>query len=181
MGNNQQGPTHNALALTQPQHDPAAASKDRLDELFPIDLGEQVIGSVHEFEVPAPKNNSAIAAVGTASVHGALGMTVAWPNSTLIPSVPGGPLKFTFSPVAPGVHNGTLTLVIQWTDGHVETKTVSVMARARELTTAPHDAKVSRPASAGQAPSSASSAQPAAVRTDGLNAHTKLFLATDAL
>lgn len=181
MGNNTQAPTHSVLSLVQPEHDPVPASKERLDEMPPIDLGEQVIGSVHEFEVPAPRNNSGVAAVGTASLHGALGMTVAWPNSTLIPSVPSGPLRFTFSPVAPGVHHGNLTLVIQWTDGHVETRSVPVTARARALTAAPHDAKATRPADDVQSPRLASTAAPAAVMTDGLKAHDKLFNASTAL
>lgn len=83
MGNNVQGPTQNPLALNQTQQQPAA-SNGRLDDLSPVDLGEQVIGSVHEFEVPAPRNSSTVAAVGKASLHGALGMTVAWPNPALI-------------------------------------------------------------------------------------------------
>lgn len=180
MGNNVQGPTQNPLALNQQQQQPAAAH-GRLEDIPPVDIGEQVIGSVHEFEVMAPRNLSNVAAVGKASVHGALGMTVAWPNSALIPSVPGSPLKITFAPVAPGVHNATLTVVVQWTDGHIETRSVAVMARARALTMAPHDAKTIGPAVNGQPTRASSNAPAAAVMTDGLAAHDKVFNATLAL
>lgn len=136
--NEREGGKHEALALQQPEQC-RAAPEGRLDKLFPIDLGEQIVGSVHEFEVAAPRNLTKVAAIGRASLQGGLGMTVDWPNSTLIPSVPGGPLKFTYAPVAAGLQNATLTLTIQWTDGHVETRTVRVSARARAVDATPHD------------------------------------------
>lgn len=180
MGSNLQGPTQNLLSLNQTQQQ-SPASHARMEELLPVDLGEQVIGSVHEFEVPAPRNLSNVAAVGKASVQGALGMTVAWPNSALIPSVPGSPMKITFAPVAPGLHSGTLTVVLHWTDGHVETRSVAVTARARALQQAPHDAKTASAIPDMPAPRAASNAPDTVVTTGAQKAQSKMEHASLAL
>lgn len=128
------------LALNEPEVCKPESKGGRLDSVWPIDLGEQVVGSRHEFEIAPPRNLSQIAAVGTASLTGASDISVQWSSPAMIPAVATGPLKLTFAPTSEGVRKATLMLVVHWTDGHVETRSVQVTARARTLDAAPHGA-----------------------------------------
>lgn len=128
-------------ALTLDPQVCAPEPEGRLDKIWPVDLGEQVVGSKHEFEVPPPRNLSSVAAVGQASVSGSSDVSVAWPMSMLGAGVLSGPLRLTYAPSAAGVQRATLTLIVKWTDGHVETRHVQVTARARAIEGAPESHK----------------------------------------
>ncbi len=105
----------------------------RLGAVWPIVIPEQVVGSVHQFEFPAPRNLSPLGAFGVVSMDGSGDLKAGWGVPAAVPGMGTGPLRVTYAPTSAGVQRSTLTLVMKWEDGHVEQRTIQVVAQARSL------------------------------------------------
>lgn len=113
------------------------------------DFGEHIVGSDNNVEhIHAPWNLSETPATAAFSVSGEAFQLLSTNVMALQPSsrLHGDDLtyaeraspKIAFRPRRAGEFQGTLTIKISWPmDGHVETQTISLRGRARELTEAP--------------------------------------------
>jgi hypothetical protein len=129
-------------AAPKREHDPFAPKQPdvcspepqgRLGAVWPIVIPEQVVGSVHQFEFPAPRNLSPLGAFGVVSMDGSGDLKAGWGVPAAVPGMGTGPLRVTYAPTSAGVQRSTLTLVMKWEDGHVEQRTIQVVAQARSL------------------------------------------------
>ncbi|MFT3700176.1 MAG: hypothetical protein QM831_43925 [Kofleriaceae bacterium] len=111
-----------------------------MGELWPITIPEQVVGSSHEFEFPAPRNLSTLNASGTMMIEGSAEIRANWGSPLPFPGMGSGPIRLTYAPTSPGEKHATLALVMRWEDGHTERHTIQVSARARKLESVPGDA-----------------------------------------
>lgn len=137
----------------EPRKDPASvfqvpepevckpAPEGRLDTLWPMDLGESVVGSEHEIAIHAPRNLHELPATGLVVVDGGLGaatsISASWQDPRYDLGKQAGPLRFTFKPESPGIHHATVHMTVRWDDGHIEHRTALVTARARTVDAAP--------------------------------------------
>lgn len=113
-----------------------APTNGRMGETWPVTIPEQVVGSTHQFEFAAPRNLSALDAIGVVTVDGSTELHADW-APIKFPGMGDGPMKLTFSPTSTGEHHATLIVVMKWNDGHVERRTIQVNARARKLDDVP--------------------------------------------
>ena len=147
-------PQQSALAPKQADVSQAPA-EGRMGETWPITIPEQVVGSSHEFEFPAPRNLSALGAVGVVSVEGSSELHAEFGKPRAFPGMGSGPLKLTYSPTSVGEKHATLVLVMRWEDGHSERRTILVNARARKLDEAPESQTNSAVSKHNKAPKAA--------------------------
>lgn len=124
----------------------------RLGDTWPITIPEQVVGSTHDFEFPAPRNLSSLGAVGMMTIDGASDLKADWGAPIAVPGMGSGPLKLTYAPTTVGEKHATLTLVMKWEDGHVEKRAIQVNARARKLDDVPDAEKAAPKKSPAAAP-----------------------------
>jgi hypothetical protein len=113
-----------------------APTNGRMGETWPVTIPEQVVGSTHGFEFAAPRNLSALDAIGVVTVDGSTELHADW-APIKFPGMGDGPMKLTFSPTSAGEHHATLIFVMKWDDGHVERRSIQVNARARKLDDVP--------------------------------------------
>jgi len=117
-----------------------------------LDVGEQVIGSSHQFDLTLPFNQggAGVAAVDL-SVAGSPFFAAHLEKKTIEESgsITGGklreqfehPISVRFSPTERGSFDGVLTLRASWADAHIEEQQVRLVGTARELTDAPSESR----------------------------------------
>lgn len=154
----------------QPQHDvqpsrqprpPAPASPAPVDRVTPLparfDVGEQVFGSSHVFELAAPWNLGPGEAQIAVELAGNDAFTVESSPSVLhvgdahmtsqeLSDQLQSPIKLRFAPVAEGeypqrIFGADLAIQLRWADGTVERRTVKVAGRGRTLEDRPEPAR----------------------------------------
>jgi hypothetical protein len=120
----------------------ASASGARLTDFSNSpDLGEQIVGSSHEHQFLLPINLHADWARAEIGLKGA-GFTL--DSATQVSLSPtsnkdfwtwhsGYSPRITFSPTRPGRYSAVLTVAVEWPDGQIEHKALTITATARNL------------------------------------------------
>jgi len=114
----------------------AGPRERRLAPLFPQDLGEQVVGSEHEFPIPGLVNISTNAASLIATLEGAASLSVPAVPELLAPMQRSG-LAVKYAPTRAGEHRAHVVVHAKWNDGHEESQVAPVTAKARSMDAAP--------------------------------------------
>ncbi len=151
--------THQPARPT-PAHDEAAKATttvpapvpimSRLSYLPPVfDVGEQIEGTSHVFELAAPFNGGASEAQISATIANNAAFSIESMPRTLAPINPSTSgevlqeqlakkLRVRFSPAEVGRDfHAELTFIATWSDGATETRKVALLGAARRLTSAP--------------------------------------------
>jgi hypothetical protein len=112
-----------------------------------FDVGEQVIGSTHVFELPLPFDLGITDAALAVQTTGDKTLQARLPRAQLAParSLRGAaleeqqnhPIEICFTPDRAGIVAAQLALTARWLDGHREVQGIALTGRARELTSAP--------------------------------------------
>lgn len=117
-----------------------------------VDLGEQIVGSSHEFEVATPYASEHALAVlvsapiraGDPAPNGPLHVSAEQRAEAFTPiGAPErttAPIRVRFSPTFSGLFQADLKILLKWDDGAIDHRVVRIHARARQLTEAPADA-----------------------------------------
>ena len=121
------------------------APEGRVDQLWPLDFGEQIVGSEHEFVFDSPVNaGKHYGAVATAWVFWP-DFAVDWQDVSMPAGEPGRKLTIKYVPKSPGPVATMLRYTMTWMDGHKEDHYVHVTARARTLEDVPADRQPAHP------------------------------------
>ncbi|HTR52819.1 MAG TPA: hypothetical protein VMJ10_19025 [Kofleriaceae bacterium] len=149
--------THGPTQQPAPQHEPASEATapvftQLLQDVRPIDLGEQVKGSHNTHSVLPPFNMSeSIVHVGMV-LEGSPELKLASAMMMAIPEVQrGAPIEIEFAPTERGEFHATLAYLAKWENGHSEQYRVPVTARARLIVDVPQGAKLPAKPSTGAA------------------------------
>lgn len=105
------------------------------------DLGEQVVGTDHDHQFLLPMNIHGDQATASIIVNGDAFSLQSAAQVTLLPTTAkdfwswhsGYSPRIKFAPTRPGKYAATLTVVVAWPDSHVETRTMTITATARDL------------------------------------------------
>jgi hypothetical protein len=143
----------NGAAGTANAQAPKAANAGNRLTPFPsyLDVGEQIIGSGHEFFVTAPFNlHESLTADASFSIdNGAFVLQSSSMTLQPVSAMQRGEAtayhlsaspRFVFRPTKRGPSPAVLTFTARWSDGHEETQTLVIRGRARALDDAPSDA-----------------------------------------
>jgi hypothetical protein len=131
--------------FAQRQANDAITARPLAQRLVPlpplVDLGEQIVGSSHEFLLGYPTSMDRVSgpAATIVTVAGPGAVTADWQAMHMLMPLSANPrpLRVRFAPSETGAVEATLRFTATWHDGHMETSEVRVTGRARTLEDAP--------------------------------------------